>query len=326
MTAATTFCTCIEAGFLEQQVVLLARSLRALDGPHAKAALVAVQPRKGPAISGEVRRTLAGLGVDYVRADLLGGYAWANFLTKAATMAWAEREIRTPYLTWIDGDFVFARHPDALLPAAEFGLAAAPGESDLGTDGSDGNAPYWRHVAELCGVPLDSGLTLEADDNGARILEYYNSGVYTVASSEGISERQLRFFRILLERKVAARSVGFYFTDMVALAMAARGARRPRLVYGPDMNFHLQPGGYNPRHEAHVGRIKLLHYHGAFYEPTEAVHRLVGTLPEGVRDLIQAHTPFRIERMRLDRRLRRKLTGVLRDRQDRRFNGACLRI
>jgi hypothetical protein len=324
--AATTFCTCIEAGVLEQQVVLLARSLRALPGTFARADLIAVQPRKGPGIAGGTRRQLAEMGVEYVRADLLGSYAWFDHLTKAAAMDWAERQVRTPYLTWIDGDFLFVRPPEGLLPPGDFGFAGAPGESDLGTDGADGNAPYWQHVAKLFGVPLDSGITMEAADDGRRIHEYYNGGVYTLAPDEEVSRRHFRYFKTLLDERISARSTGAYFNDMVALAMAARGVRRPRLAYDADLNFHLQPEGYRPGDAPFVQRIKLLHYHGSFYAPNAATAAVVETFPPQVREMVAAHTPFRISRMRLDRRLWRKAAGVLKARQSRRFEAACIRI
>ena len=326
MSVPTTICTCIEAGFLEQQVVLLARSLRALRSDFAHAAVLAVQPRKGPAIGRETRRQLTELGVEYIPADLMEGYAWSDFMTKTAAMAWAEQHVKTPYLTWVDGDILFVRSPDALLPLVDFGFAGPPGEADLGTNGSDENAAYWNRIAKLFGVPLDSGIRVPAPDTGKENLEYYNSGVYTVRCDEGISARQLRYFKLLLEHKLAARSTGYYFNDMVALSMAARSTRRPRFTYGPQMNFHLQPDGYNPLTEPFVDSITLLHYHGSFFAPTPAVEVLIDRLPEDVRELVRAHTPFRIGRLRLDRRLWRKIDSVLKARHARQFDAECNRI
>ena len=326
MSVATTFCTCIEAGFLEQQVVLLARSLRALPSDFARAELIAVQPRKGPGIARETRRNLSELGVRYVSVDLMEGYAWSDFMTKTATMAWAEQHASTPYVTWVDGDILFVRSPDALLPTAEFGFAGPPGEADLGTNGKDGNAAYWNRVADLFGIPLESGITMPAADTGKEVYEYYNSGVYTVRCEEAVSARQLRYFKLLLQAKLASQATGMYFNDMVALAMAARSTKRERHTYGLEMNFHLQPDGYNPITEAHVDSITLLHYHGSFFSTTPAVAALIDRLPQDVQSLVRAHTPFQIGRMRLDRRVRRKVLSALRARRLKRFDAECVRI
>jgi hypothetical protein len=63
MNATTTIVTCVEAGPLETQVLLLAETLRAFGGRWAKTNIVAAKPRRGPSISANTRRQFQRLGV-----------------------------------------------------------------------------------------------------------------------------------------------------------------------------------------------------------------------------------------------------------------------
>ena len=96
MTHETTLCTAIEAGYLEQEVLLLAESLRRFGGRRAGLPLVAVRPRKGPRIARATRRRLSELDVTLVEDEMLSvDYSWwamANSDQAEADSAPAVRE------------------------------------------------------------------------------------------------------------------------------------------------------------------------------------------------------------------------------------------
>ncbi len=323
MSKATTFCTCIEAGPLEQQIVMLARSLRAFSSPIAKSRFIAVQPRKGVPISLETKRALAGLDVEYVKRDIVGDYAWYDLINKAAAMSWAETHIATDYLTWVDGDIIFARDPISLLPAAEFGFAARPGEADLGTGGDDVNEPYWRKMSDIVGVSYKDAEIIKSIPDNVSIYEYYQSGVYTVHKEEGISQRHFDFMKRMIDAKVASKTCGVYHHDQATLAMAVRGTRRPRIRYDWLLNFNFNMLGEDGIKVEKMPDCIVLHYHGSLHpEFFAGAKKYLPMLPERSQALIRECAPFTVQ-LPLHTRAARKLVREFRARLKKKYQQAC---
>ena len=90
---STTIMTCIEAGPLEAQVLMLAESLRAFGGRWAKTDFIAVKPRRGPAISSNTRRDMKRLGVEFVDETLNVALDWWSNANKSSVMAAFETRV-----------------------------------------------------------------------------------------------------------------------------------------------------------------------------------------------------------------------------------------
>ncbi|MBC7146330.1 MAG: hypothetical protein H5U24_13110 [Thioclava marina] len=219
--ATTTIVTCIEAGFMERQVPLLVKSLRRFDHVLARAQVLAIQPRKGPAISGATRRELKTLGIEHVRADLVGSYAWYNNLNKSAAMAWADRNCTTDFITWLDADMVFLGPTPEVVPGLDTSFVARAGEGYLGSDGADRNAPYWERISQIVGVDYKAAEIIESLPEGRPIYEYYQSGVYSQARRDGIGIRHLEFMKKVLDAAVGSIVARNYHYDQVTISMAA---------------------------------------------------------------------------------------------------------
>lgn len=313
-TLATTFVTCIEAGLLEQEVILLAKSLRALDSPIARSQMIAVQPRRDTGLSRQTRAALAKLDVDLVCENLIGAYDWNPHLNKAAAMRWAETHVTTPFVTWLDGDMVLLRPLDGLITDAGMSFAAMPANIDQGTDGADGNAVYWEKVSQVVGVPYRPAALVESVPPAKLIYEYYHGGIYTVRRDDHISDRHFAFFIKILEARIASHSCGIYHHDQVALSMAARTAPGTRSLYPREMNYSISPRQTEKIDRAMLQRCAVLHYHDALLPAGyPQIREFLAHLPEGPRRLIEAASPIGLA-MPPHRRLLRKLRSSLRRR------------
>lgn len=324
MAKRTTFCTCIEPGPLEQQVILLAETLRAFGGVYADMPFLAIQPRKGLALSSATRKELARLGVDYVRRDLVGEYSWYNNINKSAAMSWAETAIGTDYLTWLDGDMVIVREPEGLLTESDFGFAARAGEGYLGSDGTDVNAPYWRKVSSILGVPYDDTPLIESLPERRMIHEYYQSGVYTVHKDEEVSRRHFDFMKRILDARIASQSCGTYHYDQVTVSMAARGTRRQRELYDFKLNYNFNMIKEDSIAPDMVASCYILHYHGSFYEDSyQKAKPHLAPAPQALKEMIDARAPF-IVHLGPAPRLARKAFSLLRERKRAAFAAECV--
>src|SRR4051794_17337881 len=115
--AETTLCTAIEAGYLEQQVLLLSESLRRFGGRRANIPLVAVRPRKGPRIAQSTAKRLSALSVFLVEDETLStAYDWWAMANKPAALRYIEEHARTQNVSWIDGDMMVLREPSSFAP------------------------------------------------------------------------------------------------------------------------------------------------------------------------------------------------------------------
>lgn len=289
----TTFVTCIESGLLEKQVVLLARSLRALDTDIGRLDFIAVQPRRDVALARETRRALAELDVRVVSERLVPAFDWNPHLNKAAAMAWAERNVNSPYLTWLDGDLVFLRSPEGLIPDAGTSFVAMSANIDQGTDGSDANAPYWERVSQIVGVPYQAAALIPSTPPAKLIYEYYHGGIYTLRTADRISHTHQAFFLKLLEARIASQSCGTFHHDQVSLSMAVRTAPGARRLYPWEMNYSISPRRLDRIDSAMLARAMVLHYHDCFLPAGYAMMQgVLAALPDGPRRLIAAAAPI----------------------------------
>lgn len=324
--AETTFVTVIEAGPLENQVVLLAKSLRAMESPLAGSDFVAVQPRRDVGLSPEARADLRALGVQIVSENLTTAYRWNPHLNKCAAMKWAERNVGTDFVTWLDGDMVFLRDPVPLVPRAGVSFMARAGEIDQGTDGSDVNAAYWDEVSRILGLDHRDAALIDSVPPAKPIYEYYQSGLYTLAREERISHVHHDFFVKLISANIASGSCGTYHHDQVCLAMAVRLSKGERACYPWEMNYNFNNIAISAIDPEMLARSYVLHYHGSFYpESYPLMVPYFAHLPPEVVALIEAHAPFGV-RMPLDRRLVRKLRAKLRSWQYLRHSRSCATI
>ena len=292
--AETTIVTCIEAGGLEEQVVLLARSLRRLGGRYADLPFVAVKPRAGPGLRRATLRMLDELGVRYVDQALNVATGWWAHANKPAVLLWADRDVDTARITWIDSDMLVLREPDGFAPPAGFDFIARAGEAfDVASNGDDEKTPFWHAVCAGQGLAFDDFPTITSFPDGKPIRAYWQAGLFTFRRGGAFAPAYERAMRDLLAGSVGSRFAGVYHTDQVALALAVQASGVRAAEYAPTMNLNLNRKDPATFGRYPIGEIRIVHYHGSFWPDTvDWAREQLGGLDAEQRAVLDGAVPF----------------------------------
>ena len=183
MSVSTTIVTCVEAGGLEAQVLLLAESLRAFGGAWSKTDFVAVKPRRGPGLKPITISEFRRLNVGFIDEPFNSKFDWWNNANKSAVMSALETRVSTPHITWLDGDMIVLQPLGDLIPPPGCQFIARAGEGYLGSDGADANAAYWNKLCELVGIDFSAFPNIVSFPDRRGIRAYWQSGIYAYATS-----------------------------------------------------------------------------------------------------------------------------------------------
>ncbi|MEM7624104.1 MAG: hypothetical protein AAF333_00600 [Planctomycetota bacterium] len=283
-TTQTVVC-CVEYGPLEAQTVRLAESIRRFGGAFSSSPVIAVTPRRGPALETATLDAFRRLGVDYVRDRSVGRCHWHGFMNKTACLVHADRIADTDFITWMDSDVLVKRDPEELvnLDAVDF-AACAPERGIGGTTGraDDRSEPYWTSLCDTLDMTVDElpWVRTFAEDQLRRF--YLNSGVFTFRRETGFAGRYLATCEKLLTQAKRHPVHGVHFTDQVALGLAVlcEGLRWRLLEHaynfgvGADLDAVFDTKGF--------ADARLVHYHDALTEKRfhTFVQRLAADRPE----------------------------------------------
>jgi hypothetical protein len=263
-----TFCTCIEAGQLEWQVVTLVESLRKFGGRLADAPFLAVRPRAGAPLQRSTKRALDAMNVRVLDVRPSNPYPWYTFLNKPVTLIEAERHATTRNVAWLDGDIIVASCPDGLDLDDATDFAAVAPDKNVGTAGpDDGNDAYWREAGKVIGVDVDTLPWVVTERERERIRMYFNGGVFSVRRGMGIGDAYFDATVKLLDARISSKAAGLFFHEQVALALTVR---KMNLRWtGLPQAYNYSTGAKVDHHydPADLQAAKLLHYHSSLYPP-----------------------------------------------------------
>ena len=152
--------------------------------------------------------------------------------------------------------------PDELLLSAQEDFAACARDKNVGISGpSDEHRPYWVKACAAVGLaPTDlPWVQTTADDQ--RIRLYWNAGIFVYRPASDFLDSWRQTIEHILDRTDATTLDKVFWTDQVALGLAAKlsGLRLRHLPgslnYGIATHFkdHLSPAG--------LASARLLHYH-----------------------------------------------------------------
>jgi hypothetical protein len=289
----TTIVTCVEAGPLEAQVLLLAESLRTFGGSSSNIDFIAVKPRRGPGIAAHTRREFRRLGVEFVDLRVNVARDWWDSANKSAATAEIEARISTPNLTWMDGDMIVLRPLDKLAPTAGRNFIARAGEGYLGSNGADENAPYWRKLCALMGLDFDAFPIIQSFPEGRSIRAYWQSGIYTYATATGLGHAHYEMINRLFSTKIASRTTGIYHQDQVSLALAVQELGLTSSEYTAHFNYNLNPLAKRDADILPIQDVKVLHYHGGlFRESVDWAMSYIDRLGTERAELVRKYVPL----------------------------------
>lgn len=314
-----TIVTCVEAGPLERQVVLLARTLRAFAGRWAACPIAAVTPRRGLPLKSSTLRDFEELGVRHIQTPAADDYDWYHLLNKPRALRAAEAMLTTRDVIWIDGDILCLAEPSELLLAADEDVVAAAPDQNVGTTGpGDVNEPFWRAVCQATGMAIDELPWITTLSEQKSIRFYLNSGVFTYRRTCGLGARQAEITQTLLRNRLASHAAGTFFLEQISLGLAIvqLGLRFRPLTHSH--NFAVGKKIHGMIDVEALQRTCLLHYHdGMWPHYYPRLLELISHRPEA-RAIVEAEGPLTAERS-LPRRVKGKLIKWSRKRRERRF-------
>lgn len=214
----TTFVCAIESGRLEDETLLMVRSLRTFGGSLRNEPVMAVMGRTGPALRRDIRDELHRLGVEIVTSPIgENRYPWFGYSNKIMAVETADRLAKTPVVTWLDSDVLIASDPSGLLLADDEDFAARTEPLNAAVSSADRRSePYWIALCDVIGVDY-ARLPWLSDDTGNRLV-YFNSGVFSWRRASGFAADYVLAFWRLLDSRIALPNGSFFSADQVTLS------------------------------------------------------------------------------------------------------------
>lgn len=295
MAAETTLCTCVEAGPLEAQAVLLAESLRRFAGRYSDLPFVAVKPRRGPALSSETKRAFRRLDVELVEDPRLNGELWWwDHANKTAAIRYTEDHASSDCVTWMDSDMMFLDEPTGFAPTPGTSFIGKPGEAwDLASNGSDEQAEYWRQLCARLGLDFAAFPDVVSWPDEKRIKAYFQGGLFTYHRDVRFGRKHHEVYKAMLEGDIISKFAGIYHQDQVSVALTVQALGLKHSEYDPRMNFNYNYLDEKTSALIPLTEVKILHYHGSFYkEGFDWAMRGLQVLPADRVELIRRYAPF----------------------------------
>lgn len=265
MSYPVAFIACCERGRLEQETLLLVRSLRRFGGALASAPIFTFQPRPGTVIAPATERALRALDVVHLSVVLNDQHAGYPLANKPAVCAFAEQHVDADTLVFVDSDKVFFGEPRALLDG---GVAVRPVDHrTAGTTGSDENAAWWRDTWQRFGAAPRG--TVQATVSGETVQAYWNSGLVAWPREAGMARQWQRCLATLMDENRMPENR--FFGEQICLALALDLLGIAPRVLPPAYNYPIH------HHHALAARDgaprKLedtvsIHYHKLFARPS----------------------------------------------------------
>jgi hypothetical protein len=259
---------CIEAGRLEEQTVLMVRSLRTFGGAFADVPVIAVIGRIGPALRDRTQRELGQLGVRIVRAKASANPAkWLNYANKVAAVLTADQIAQTGQVAWFDSDMFVLQEPSEILLRGDEDLAAQCHHLPPAVlEGDDTHISYWSKVCALFGVDFDRVPWTRAADNLPQQKLNFTSGLFTWRRGSRFAPAYFEAVQRLIRARIAQATGEFFTFDQVVLTplIVANRFKWKRLAV---RDHSIVLGPFLESKSAHVPNLsdaRILHYSNSF--------------------------------------------------------------
>lgn len=210
------FVACVEAGNLENQALLLFRSIRKYAGQYKDAPIYSFQPRKGAPLEKNTLKIFEELCIVHSTEILNTEFDDYPVSNKIFACARAEEILTEEIVVFLDSDTVIVNEPaDFALPKRVLAAIRPVETKNLGSSGlKDPNDAYWRELYAICNVPEPP--FIETGVSQKRIRAYWNAGLIVVRRSAGLFQHWKQDFFALIKAKHIPRKV--FFMDQLALA------------------------------------------------------------------------------------------------------------
>lgn len=263
-----TITCCVEFGRLEEQTVLMVRSLRKFGGAFANVPVIAVIGRYGAPLRQATVAELQRLGVTLVRARASDNPAtWLNYANKIAAVVAADREATTSQIAWFDSDMFVLKEPsNILLGEGEAVAAQCHHLPPAVLEGDSAHIGYWNHVCALYGVDFkDVPWTRAADHLPLQKLNF-TSGLFTWRRGSGFAQRYAEAVRKLLGARIAQATGEFFTADQVVFTpLVVRDRMKWKALSVADHSIVLGPFLTSKERDVpDLSETRVLHYSDSF--------------------------------------------------------------
>lgn len=266
--AGLTITCCIEFGRLEEQTILMVRSLRKFGGTLADVPVIAVIGRRGAPLRDQTRRELDRLGVRVVRAASSDNPApWLNYFNKIAAVTTADRLAETDQVAWFDSDIFVREEPTGLVLLDEEELAVRCHFLPPAVfEGDDRNVNFWERICALFDVTFADVPWVEGTEGFPRQKLSFNSGVFTWRRGSGFAQLYADGVKRLLGGRIAQRTGEFFTVDQVVFTplIVAHDLKWRNLSIA---DHRLVMGGFlteSSEAAPPLGQARLIHYSNSF--------------------------------------------------------------
>jgi hypothetical protein len=231
------FVFCVEAGGFEPMSLRAVASLRKFGGRFADCPVVAVTPRRGPALCKSTLDAYQSLGVQYLNIRPTNPYPWSSMLNKPLALLAVAENTAADQICFVDSDMIFMSEPSQLLLDDQTGFTACAPDKNMGTASEDDpNTPYWKEVCKTLGRDLNDIPWIHAHRENVDIRLYFNSGIFCTKKRNGFLEEYHRCVLRMMEARLSSKVSGVYFRDQETLGLA---------VIKQNINWKPLPHEYN---------------------------------------------------------------------------------
>lgn len=298
-----TFVSCIERGRLEDETLLMLKTLRQNGGAMSNARVLLVVGRRGAPLPQATIAAISALGGELVHEAGNNPAPWFNYANKVAAVTTAQRMATTPLVAWLDSDVLVAREPRGLLLSDEFDFAGRC-EHHPPAMHSDSrvHGPYWDALCSLVGLTHEDLPLVHLDHVGLDVRASFNSGVFVWRRSSKFAQAYRDLFVTLLRSRLAQHDGNFFTADQVIIGplLVAHGLRWKHLdIADHHMMFPHQLS--IARAAPDMSRSNLIHYSRSLMPPYRDV--LLGRLQAELADvhalvvdhsIAQRHEPLHV--------------------------------
>lgn len=180
------FIICTEPGRLEGQSLLLAESIRTFAGNLKNTPIYSFHPRIGEPISINTQKAFKELDVIHQQIPINTQFSNYYLANKPLVCAYAEENVDSDILVFIDSDKCFFSEPQELLIPEGYNVGIRPEYGQgIGSAGrNDSQEWYWQKLYQLLGVKRE--IFVNTPIGNKRIRGYWNSGLVSVRRNAGI--------------------------------------------------------------------------------------------------------------------------------------------
>lgn len=274
--ASIAFVFCIEANALAAQGLLLCESIRRYAGRYADCRIIAVSPRPGLGVDGDVQRRLRDLEVEYRSLPLNTTGSPYGPINRVVASRWAEQEIQTEYLVVLDTDMLFVSEPDFLRH--DIGVRPVDVKAAASCGPDDPLDAYWGRMCARAGIGLDDLPMIVTSISRVAVRASYNGGFTVARRGANILTRAANVFldsffagdrpdsnrggNVLASTgRVGVEASQWWGSEQAAMSVTIWSATRDVSIYDERYNIPLHLIGRKTPWPASSGPPILVHYH-----------------------------------------------------------------